>query len=89
MTKLVIIVAIVIVVIALFSIIAFIIFRKCRKENPVVKGQPTNSHTGVPGSSPGNDEDDEEYEKQYHPKAEVGDLFNSHTKLKGKINNAD
>jgi flagellar basal body-associated protein FliL len=77
MTKLVIIVAIVIVVIALSSIIAFIIFRKCRKEIPVVKGQPTNTHAGVPGYSP--DDDYEEYEKQYHPKAEVGDLFNSHS----------
>jgi flagellar basal body-associated protein FliL len=89
MTKLVIIVAIVIVVIALFIIIAFIIFRKCRKEEPVVKNQPTNVNEGVPGYSPDNDDDIEEYEKQYHPKAEVGDLYYSQSKLKGKINDED
>jgi flagellar basal body-associated protein FliL len=87
MTKLVIIIAIVIVVIALFSILAFIIFRRCRKESPVVKGQPTNVNAGVPGYSP--DDNDEEYEKQYHPKAEIGDLFNIENIMKGKINDAD
>jgi flagellar basal body-associated protein FliL len=88
MTKLVIIVAIVIVLIASSSIIALIIFRKCRKEEPVVKNQPTNANGDVLGYSP-DDNDDEEYEKQYDPKPKIRDWLDSQSKLNGKLNDED
>jgi hypothetical protein len=76
MTKLIIIIVVAIGVVAIFSLVGYIIFRKFRKEHPVIKGQPaTINQSGVP-------QDEEEYEQQYHPKAELGDFYGEGKKVK-------
>jgi flagellar basal body-associated protein FliL len=77
MTKLIIIIVVVIGVVAIFSLVGYIIFRKFRKEHPVIKGHPaTNNQSGVP------QDEEEEYEQQYHPKAELGDFYGEGKKVK-------
>lgn len=66
------------------TLIGWLVYRKFKKSTPIVKSIPENSqsHAGSPGP------EEEEYEPQYHPKAEIGDIFGD-KKQKYKINNAD
>ena len=70
MKQLAIILGIIFGVFTVATVAAFVIYKVCRKpEDKVVKTNPQ-------GKSPGSAEEEDEYDPQYHPKADLGKIFN-------------
>jgi len=83
---LLIIIGVIIAVCAVLTLIGWLLYRRFKKgSSQVIKSKPdqTNSAIGSPG------QDEEEYEPQYHPKAEIGNIFGDSDKQKKKVNQAD
>ena len=85
MTTLLIAIGVVVGSVAVLSVIGFFIYKHFKKQQPIIKSKPENT---VDSKSPIK-EDDEVYEDQYHPKAEIGDIFADSDKKKQKVNEAD
>lgn len=94
LTLMIAIVAVIVALIIVSVIAGVIIYKKCKKPsgtldiNQTVKSNPAEaSSNNNLNNSPGPEE--ENYEPQYHPKAELGNIFTGKTDPNRKINNAD